>query len=61
MIDEIQLPFYHLLVKISDMCAWTKQGQNNLGYDLKVLIKLVVRFEQDIQSNIHCDQAVRLQ
>ena len=43
------------------MCAWTKQGQNNLGYDLKVLIKLVVRFEQDIQSNIHCDQAVRLQ
>ena len=61
MIDEIQLPFYHLLVKISDMCAWTKQGQTNFGYDLKVLIKLVASLEQEIQSNIHCDQAVRLQ
>ena len=61
MIDEIQLPFYHLLVKISDMCAWTKQGQAKLSYDLKVLIKLVVCLEQEIQSNIHCNQAVRLQ
>ena len=43
------------------MCAWTKQGQTNFGYDLKVLIKLVASLEQEIQSNIHCDQAVRLQ
>ena len=30
--------------------------QTSQGYDLKILIKLEVHFEQEIQSNIYFDQ-----
>ena len=55
MIDKNKISFLYF-GKFSEMGPRIEMRQTSQGYDLKILIKLEVHFEQEIQSNIYFDQ-----